>query len=394
MGEPFRILVVIDKLDCGGAEQALSNFATLTHRPDCQVHIACLGRKIERDLGFDEAGVETTVLNMGRWNPFAAGRLMRLVRSFRPHVLSCWLNKSAMVGAAVARKAGIPFVYHERDQGTKDEIHAVSHLSLLTKLLIRQKRKALASAQAVIACGGGAAEDLLALNMADKNRLSVIRNSVDLSRFNWDSEQAIEMRRCARTALHISHGAVVLANFSRFHQQKNWPAFFRAVQAARYRHQGIRALAVGKGPLLEEMKRMAQDIGLGDVVLFPGYRSDVPELMLASDILLFPSLREGDSNTVKQAMACGLPVVGYAAGDTAVAVRSGQDGFICDVGDENSLIANLLRVAEDPALRQALSHSARARAFAEFGGDKTARGIEKVLRDVVEQYATLTKGSE
>jgi len=124
-------------------------------------------------------------------------------------------------------------------------------------------------------------------------------------------------------------------------------------------------------------------MGLADIVVFPGFRSDVTDLMIASDVLLFPSFQEGDPNTVKEAMACGLPTVGFAAGDTAYVVRDGKDGYIVPVGDEVALQERLCKLVLDNPLRHLVGESARQRAFAEFGIEETARAIEKALVQAV-----------
>ena len=224
------------------------------------------------------------------------------------------------------------------------------------------------------------------MGMVAEDRLHIVPNGIDLARFRCDPAERALIRGRVRHEFGFPDDAVVVINAGRFVEQKNWPAFLRGVLAARNVSTSVYALAVGDGPLLAQTRAAADDLGLRDVVRFPGFRGDVRDVMAASDVLLFPSVREGDPNTVKEAMACGLPVIGFSAGDTARAVRFDEHGYVFPIGQEAALQQMLCKVAVDRDLRSRLSRSARVRAHAKFGIERTVRGIERVLAQVLKQH--------
>ncbi|MGE3818361.1 MAG: glycosyltransferase family 4 protein, partial [Isosphaeraceae bacterium] len=111
----------------------------------------------------------------------------------------------------------------------------------------------------------------------------------------------------------------------------------------------------------------------GHVDLLGGLpRSSVLESLRACDLFLLPSVSEGLSNAVLEAMSCGLPVVSTSAGGMAEAVRDGVDGFVVPTRAPESLADRLGRLILDPALRREFAASGRARVLDAFSIDRQA----------------------
>ncbi|MDQ8021878.1 MAG: TIGR03088 family PEP-CTERM/XrtA system glycosyltransferase [Moraxellaceae bacterium] len=127
-----------------------------------------------------------------------------------------------------------------------------------------------------------------------------------------------------------------------------------------------RLMIVGDGPLRGEVEAAARSEGVADKLWLTGERSDVPQLMQAMDCFTLPSLGEGISNTVLEAMACGLPVVASAVGGNPELVREGGTGALVPAAQPDALAAALLAYVRDPALARAHGRAGRARIDAEF----------------------------
>jgi glycosyltransferase involved in cell wall biosynthesis len=382
---PTRICLIIDHLGLGGAQRSVKNFVRSVDPTRFSVSICSLGSAPETEHSLKACQFNVVNANAARWNPFLIKTLSKLVNSSRAQIIYLRLNKALFLGSIVALKMDIPFVYHESVDQSASDLDDMVPTEIGVGLMLRYKRFCVRRAAATIACAHTAAEDLLNLGMARRERLHVVPNGVELERFQYSSGERRDTRTRVRRALSIPEDAIVLINAGRFAEQKNWPAFFRAVLAARRTVPSVYGLAVGDGQLLTPMRALAHQLGVLEFIRLTGYRDDIPSLMAASDVLLFPSLREGDSNTVKEAMASGLPVVGFAAGDTGLAVRSGEDGYVVPVNHEMSLHARLCEVVTDQRLRQRLARSARDRAFTDFGIDRTVRRIEAILAQVNDQ---------
>ena len=139
-------------------------------------------------------------------------------------------------------------------------------------------------------------------------------------------------------------------------------AFVRALELAPALRGRLRLVMVGDGPLRLEAQQVLDAAGVAQLAWLPGERADVPELMRALDGFVLPSLAEGISNTILEAMATALPVLATRVGGNAELVAEGDTGDIVPAGDVEALAAALVRLSTDPVRAAAMGRAGRARA--------------------------------
>lgn len=166
--------------------------------------------------------------------------------------------------------------------------------------------------------------------------VSQIYNGVDTERFSpAPSRQAIP--GCP----FVDEGLCLVGTVGRMLTVKAQPrlarAFARAVHERPVLRERARLVMVGDGPLRVECEQVLQQAGVRELAWLPGERSDVPEVMRGLDLFVLPSLAEGISNTILEAMASGLPVVATDVGGNADLVKHGVTGQIVPVQDEAAL---------------------------------------------------------
>jgi glycosyltransferase involved in cell wall biosynthesis len=127
----------------------------------------------------------------------------------------------------------------------------------------------------------------------------------------------------------------------------------------------VRVLLVGSGPEREKLQGLAAK-ALGGRVSFAGDSSRVPELLNAMDVFALPSLNEGMSNTLLEAMACGLPVLATNVGGNPEIVENNVNGCLFTPGDTAWLAEKLQLLARNPALIHQLGTAARNHAIESF----------------------------
>lgn len=132
----------------------------------------------------------------------------------------------------------------------------------------------------------------------------ILRNGVDLKVFRYDEDG----RSCIREEFSLEDKLVV-GHVGRFHVQKNHRFLLEVFRKIRDRRADAVLLLVGVGKLEEDVRRWVKELGLEEAVIFAGQRFDVPQLLSAMDVFLFPSFHEGMPNTVIEAQATGLPCV-------------------------------------------------------------------------------------
>ncbi|TBR21484.1 glycosyltransferase family 1 protein [bacterium] len=196
----------------------------------------------------------------------------------------------------------------------------------------------------------------------------VVPNGVDLKRFR---PPASGEKESLRAALGLGPGPVFLY-MGRLAWEKRLPAFARAFgRACAGTVPPPQFVCVGAGP-----ERVALE-ALGPRVLEPV--CDPAPLYRAADVFVLPSVSEGLSNALLEALASGLPVLGSRVGGTAEAVEDGRSGLLFDGDPDPGAAAPLRRLLDDPGLRARLAAGARERAKA-FGMESVAARVEALYR--------------
>ncbi len=162
---------------------------------------------------------------------------------------------------------------------------------------------------------------------------------VDLWRFQNTQADRSE----CRAELGVPEDAWMILSVGELIERKNHEVIIRAL--GRLHRQDLYYVICGKGPLKPHLTQLAEDLGIGAQVLFPGFRNDIPELCHAADIGAFPSKIEGLGLAGIEMMAAGLPLVASNVHGILDYVRDGVTGFVCppdDAGAFASVIEKLM----------------------------------------------------
>ena len=136
-------------------------------------------------------------------------------------------------------------------------------------------------------------------------KVKFIHNGVDLNVYKYDEEN----RRKVRREFGIADEQFVVGHIGRFNQQKNHKFLIEVFVEVLKQQPNALLMLVGDGEKKSEIKEQIDALGIGKSVVFTGIRSDVPALLSAMDVFVFPSFYEGMPNTVIEAQATGLPCV-------------------------------------------------------------------------------------
>ena len=162
---------------------------------------------------------------------------------------------------------------------------------------------------------------------------------------------------------------------------------FGEMCARRPEDNRLRLLLVGDGSLQAEIEALATSEGIRDRVWLAGSREDVVPLLSAMDVFVLPSLAEGISNTILEAMACGLPVVATRVGGNAELVVDGETGLLVPRADPQAMAEALLRYLDDDSLRSRHGTAARQRAVENFSIDGMVRNYQDIYNECCPLYS-------
>jgi glycosyltransferase involved in cell wall biosynthesis len=161
----------------------------------------------------------------------------------------------------------------------------------------------------------------------------------------------------------------------------------RAAARLKARGKAFELLIAGKGAERPRLEALTAELGLGARVTFLGEIEDVRSLLITAHLVAHPSLSEGSSNTILEAMAEGLPVVATPTGGTPEIVEEGRTGLLVPPGSPEALAAALERLLVDPALRGRLGEAGLQRVKTQCGEEPVTTQYEQVFSRVLDAGA-------
>lgn len=212
----------------------------------------------------------------------------------------------------------------------------------------------------------------------NEDKISVIWNGVDLSRFAVNVDRTLE-----RLKLGFSANNFIIGCVARIDPVKDIGTLLKAFSLASKKYTNLKLLIVGDGSSLPLLKRDADYMGLNDTVVFTGIRDDVPVLLKIMDLYVQPSLYEGVSNTILEAMASGLPVVATNVGGNPEIVIDNATGLLIPPGNAEILKDTILSFYNDPEKIKKFGSAGLNRAQTEFSMERMIDSYEKFYKTLV-----------
>lgn len=209
--------------------------------------------------------------------------------------------------------------------------------------------------------------------------------------YNGVDQQAFRPRQGLRPDLSpkgfLHSGQRLIGTVGRLAEVKDQATLLEAVELLLMKRPELRAklrvVVVGDGPLRQSLEEQIRRAGLGDVVWMAGDRDDVPALLQMMDIFVLPSLGEGVSNTILEAMASGLPVIATHVGGNPELVEPHVNGFLFDVGNAQALADIVADLLDRDGLSQTMGKAARQRVEERFDWQHTVDRYLSVYDDAI-----------
>jgi glycosyltransferase involved in cell wall biosynthesis len=292
--------------------------------------------------------------------------LTRLLRRERPEVFHAHMSSPVACkwGLAAAVAARVPAVLGTVQVGGYEPPDHSAYLQL--RSLARGVDRYLAVSREI-------AGELVERLGWPEAKIEVVYNAVDLARVDVEAPPGL------REELGGGRQGPLVLTPARLDAQKGHRTLFEAIPQV----PDATFVLAGEGPEREALEALAAQLGISGRVRFLGRREDVPELLAACDVFALPSLYEGSSLAVLEAMAARIPIVSSAIGGTEELIEDGRSGLLVAPGDSEALAAALRRVLGDPGLRKSLAAHARERVEAGLTREATASKVTGVYRELL-----------
>jgi glycosyltransferase involved in cell wall biosynthesis len=381
-GRKIRVLHVITRMVLGGAQENTLLTAARLDRSRYAVTLASgptygpegsVESRIPPDLPFvriPHLVREPDPLRDAR----ALAVLSRHIRRGRYHIVHTHTTKAGLVGRIAARMAGTPVVVHTP--------HGHAFHGFLgaagSAALVWAERGMACWTDRIVCLTDAERREHLSLRIAPPERFEVIHSGVDIEQF----ARAPIVPEATRRALGLPMDGPLVTCVARLAPEKGVRYLVEALPRVRAAVPDATAVIVGDGPERQALERRAAELSLNGAVRWLGLRTDVPDIMSVSTVVVLPSLSEGMGRVIVEAFAAGRPVIGSRVCGIEDLVADGKTGFLVPPADPPAIADAVIRCLRDPARARAMGMSARPVAAA-FSADRMIDRIDQMYRRLI-----------
>jgi glycosyltransferase involved in cell wall biosynthesis len=347
--EPMRVLWLVDSLAEGGRESLVIPFAQAINRQQIQLRV-CSMEPTEHESG-------SAVLSLRAKSARDIGafrRLVKLLRDEKIQLVHAHSINAIIWGVAAARMAKVPIVatLHAAPTTKGGVLYYDSLREWLMMELLRWP------GSTAVAISDSVRRAFVQKYSLPQNRIRVVYNGIKVVSFERrNNERAIQLK----SMFGLPQDARVVLSVAALRMDKGIDVLLRAFQVVRRSVPYAQLVIVGEGPMHENWSRLADHLGVGDVVHWAGYRNDVPALLAGSDLFVLPSRDDAFPMVLPEAMAAELPIVATQVGGIPEILDSPAVGVLVTPRDPVTLAREISRLLQDESARRSLGVAARRR---------------------------------
>jgi len=376
MGLPM-VMFLITGLAYGGAETQLVNLAISLKKRGWEVRVVSMLPPQAFTEELKEAGIPLSTLNMRRGvaDPRAVFGLVKMLREWRPQILTSFMFHANLLGRIAGRLAGVPIV-----------VSSIRNENFGGPRRDRMLRMTDWMGQISTTNSNLAADKLVKRGVVPRERIHVIPNGLVLDKFTVKNSSRTEFRQ----QLGITERDFLWLAVGRLEEQKDYSNLLQAFKIIIQDGHEAQLRVAGQGPLLENLQRQSINLGISGRVVFLGLRRDIPLLLDAADGFVLSSAWEGLPNVVMEAMAAAKPVVATSVGGVPELVQEGVNGYIVPPGDSEALAVAMVKMMALPeADRWAMGRAGRAHIEANYSLERVVDQWEELYRQLLQRKGLL-----
>jgi len=368
----MRVLVVIDSLAVGGAEQSLLTLTPHLMERGVDLHVAHLAESKGIGPALEEGGATLHSL-AGRGGRFRAlQRTRRLVTHLEPDLLHTTLFESDLIGRTAGWLGRVPVV-----SSFVTEAYGPEHVRNPEYRAWKVRGAQLADAvtarcvRRFHAVSASSAEVMARRLLVSPAKIDVVPRGRDPLTLGTPSQQR---RDRVRASLGLADAVPLVVAVGRHYNLKGLDILMQAFPQVTNTLPSAQLLIAGRaGPATADLQRLVATGGIDDAVTMAGFRSDVPDLICAADVFVLPSRAEGSPGALLEAMALGAPTVATDIPAVREVAGSGQDTIcIVPLDDPDAMASAVVRLLTHPGDAKELAAAAQRRFTAGYTVDTIA----------------------
>jgi glycosyltransferase involved in cell wall biosynthesis len=379
----IRLLHVVGDSRFGGAARIILRLGQITKAEGWHVDVLTTDPTFQQAARHHGLGLVNADVIRRDIRPFwdLAGlcRLRDLLKREPYQIVHTHTSKAGFVGRLAAWLAGVPvivhtahgFAFHERSSGSARFFYAT-----LERIASRW-------CDQIVSVSEFHRHWALELGICKPFKILAIPNGIaDVCRPKIAPADL-------RHRLGVRDGSLFILSMARLAPDKGLEYLIEAATILQRTERRFQVVIAGDGPVRARLQRMARDLGIAERVIFLGFREDVDDLLAACDLVVLPSLREGLSIALLEAMAAGKPIIATSIGSHLELASQAEMARLVPPADAHAICASILRFARDPLLMARLGTSARALFESRYTEDRMLNSYRQLYFDLLEVKCSL-----
>lgn len=380
--KPVRVLHIVGDSRFGGVARIIRGLGRISRAEGWQVDVLATDPLLQNVLTKDSLGVVNLDVIHRAIRPLSDfGGLMRLRRFLereRYTIVHTHTSKAGFVGRLAARMAGIPIIVHT--------VHGFAFHEQ-SPTLVRQfysvlERMASRWCDRIVSVSQFHRSWALELGICGPSQIEAIPNGITPQARREQVERA-DLRR----ELGVGDRELCILSVARLAADKGLANLIQAAEILRSGERNFRVVIAGDGPVRAALEQLARDRGVTDVVTFLGFREDVPELLHAADLVVLPSLREGLSISLLEAMAAGKPIIASSIGSHREVAAQSEMALLVPPADPETLAKTIRELTGNPLRMAQIGVRARALFEACYTEDRMLKSYHRLYQNLLKEKA-------
>jgi len=393
-----RVLRILNRLIIGGPSKN-AIYLSRYMQPDFDTLLVIGGKEDhEQDADFlatanniDPACIPEMKRSISPYNDWAAyNKLKKLIKEFKPDIVHTHAAKSGALGRLAANHSKVPVIVHT----FHGHIFHSYFNSVKTNFFIRTERYLAGLSDAIVAISDVQKKELTTdFKIAAADKFRVIPLGLDLDNFIINQE---EKRSKFREEFGLADDIVAIGIIGRLVPVKNHSLFIKGLKYVLDNTSvKIKAFIIGDGESRTAIKQMANDLGIkytkqtdsthSHPLIFTSWRTDIDTIFAGLDVIALTSLNEGTPVSLIEAQAAGKPIVSTRVGGIADVVLENQTALLSEITDEKTFSNNLLRLVNDPELREKFRNAGKEHVVSKFSYHRLVNDMSGLYHDLLDK---------
>ncbi len=308
--------------------------------------------------------------------------IVKIIRKHKPQIVHTHTSKAGLLGRLAAKLCRVPIILHT----PHGHVFFGYFGPIQSKLFILLEKLVSLITDRIVTLTDREKRDHLVAKIAKKDKFAVIFSGVDLRKFK---EISLLMKLEIKQKMGIPERSQIVGTIGRLVPVKGHEYFIEAAQYILLKHPDTYFIIVGDGPLKEDLEKKAQNFGIGNNILFLGWREDIDVILSLFDIFVLSSLNEGMGRVLVEAMALAKPIVASDVGGIPDLVIHNKNGLLVPPKKSKELADNVLILMDNKKKREELGNEGKGIA-SKYSADKMVTQIICLYTDLLRTKGLLS----